>query len=87
MEFVDVSNPSIMGGIFQREVEKKIVELCSLNYQEYLKNENKGSVNLLTKEILESYYSKIIGYFTNVYGENIYSEKTRILRCSAQLLA
>ena len=50
MEFVDISNPSIMGGGFQREVEKKIVELCKLNYQEYLRNKSNLQISLLQEK-------------------------------------
>lgn len=78
MEYIDISNPSIMGGRFQQEVEKQIVEICGLNFHEYLRYKKVTGENLLVNETLESNYSKIIERFEELYGIDKYSLKVRI---------
>jgi len=60
MEYIDISDPSIMGGNFQRDVEKKIVEICGLDFRNILRHKEDHGIEFLKKEILESNYSKII---------------------------
>lgn len=78
MEYIDISDPSIMGGRFQQEVEKQIVEICGLNFHEYLRYKKVTGENLLVNETLESNYSKIIERFEELYGIDKYSLKVRI---------
>jgi len=87
-------NATIMGGDAQRDLEKKLVELCGLSYGEYLENRE-----IVTREVLEGNFDEIInfihksrsdciahqvfGYFILFTGSKLPThEKDHILSCS-----
>jgi len=85
---------TIMGGDAQRDLERKFIEVCGLNYGDYLENRK-----IVTREIFEKNFDKIVnyihrsrdnclayqvlGYFILFTGSKLpKNEKNHILDCS-----